>query len=258
MRGRSWAAIGGVFLSLALCSTASAQFSPGARSLGDAYYPNIGNGGLRRAALRRDDQLRPGRALDERRAPRRSRARDAGAVGVLAGLRRLLHGLERQGQRRRRDVHARRRRRDYKYKLVVTPAAGHRQRTRPSTSWSPTAARRRTSSTRTTRSRASCARRPRSARSSSNEPMGAMALVPEQQPPARQGDLRLPPDGAATPTTRRQRRAGVQGRQRRRHDDLELAPRLPDGELPLDSTIGLFDYASDVGRDRASARAASR
>ena len=37
MRGRSWAAIGGVFLSLALSSTASAQFSPGSRSLGDVY-----------------------------------------------------------------------------------------------------------------------------------------------------------------------------------------------------------------------------
>ena len=45
MRGRSWAAIGGVFLSLALSSTASAQFSPGARSLGDVYLPALGNGG---------------------------------------------------------------------------------------------------------------------------------------------------------------------------------------------------------------------
>jgi aminopeptidase N len=45
MRGRSWAAIGGVFLSLALCSTASAQFSPGSRGLGDVYLPALGNGG---------------------------------------------------------------------------------------------------------------------------------------------------------------------------------------------------------------------
>jgi aminopeptidase N len=45
MRGRSWTAIGGVFLSLALCGTASAQFSPGSRSLGDPYLPNLGNGG---------------------------------------------------------------------------------------------------------------------------------------------------------------------------------------------------------------------
>jgi len=45
MRGRSWTAIGGVFLSLALCSTASAQFSPGARTLGDPYYTQVGNGG---------------------------------------------------------------------------------------------------------------------------------------------------------------------------------------------------------------------
>ena len=45
MRGRSWAAIGGIFLSLALSATASAQFSPGARSGGDPYFPTIGNGG---------------------------------------------------------------------------------------------------------------------------------------------------------------------------------------------------------------------
>src|SRR5262245_24667067 len=45
MRGRSWAAIGGVFLSLALCSTASAQFSPGARTVGEVYYTQVGNGG---------------------------------------------------------------------------------------------------------------------------------------------------------------------------------------------------------------------
>ena len=45
MRGRTWAACGAVFLSLALSSTASAQFTPGARSLGDVYLPNLGNGG---------------------------------------------------------------------------------------------------------------------------------------------------------------------------------------------------------------------
>ena len=45
MRGRSWAAIGGVFLSLALSSTASAAYAPGARSLGDPLFPNLGNGG---------------------------------------------------------------------------------------------------------------------------------------------------------------------------------------------------------------------
>src|SRR5687767_5136267 len=45
MRGRSWAAVGGVFLSLALSGTASAQFSPGARTLGDPYLPHAGNGG---------------------------------------------------------------------------------------------------------------------------------------------------------------------------------------------------------------------
>src|SRR4051812_14207070 len=45
MRGRSWAAIGGVFLSLALSSTAHAAYTPGARSLGDRLLPNLGNGG---------------------------------------------------------------------------------------------------------------------------------------------------------------------------------------------------------------------
>ena len=39
------AVFGAVVLSLALCSTANAQFSPGARSLGDRLLPMIGNGG---------------------------------------------------------------------------------------------------------------------------------------------------------------------------------------------------------------------
>src|SRR5215204_6382422 len=46
MRGRSWAAIGGVFLSLALSVPASAQqYTPGGRSLGDWMLPNLGNTG---------------------------------------------------------------------------------------------------------------------------------------------------------------------------------------------------------------------
>jgi hypothetical protein len=45
MRGRSWAAIGGVILSLGLCSSASAQFTPGARTVGSVYYTQVGNGG---------------------------------------------------------------------------------------------------------------------------------------------------------------------------------------------------------------------
>src|SRR3954454_5929488 len=46
MRGRSWAAIGGVFLSLALSGTANAQqYTPGGRSLGDRLLPNLGNTG---------------------------------------------------------------------------------------------------------------------------------------------------------------------------------------------------------------------
>ena len=39
------AVFGAVVLSLAMCSTANAQFSPGARSLGDRLLPLIGNGG---------------------------------------------------------------------------------------------------------------------------------------------------------------------------------------------------------------------
>jgi aminopeptidase N len=45
MRGRSLATVGGLLISLALCSSASAQFTPGARTLGDRLLPAIGNGG---------------------------------------------------------------------------------------------------------------------------------------------------------------------------------------------------------------------
>ena len=78
---------------------------------------------LRRPALRRHDRLRPDRALDGVEHGHHG-ARDAGAVGVLAGLRVVLHRLERQGQRRRRDLDARRRPADLQEKLVVTPATG--------------------------------------------------------------------------------------------------------------------------------------
>src|SRR4051794_8761751 len=39
------AAVGGVLMSLLLSSTASAAYSPGARSLGDPLFPTLGNGG---------------------------------------------------------------------------------------------------------------------------------------------------------------------------------------------------------------------
>jgi hypothetical protein len=48
MRGRSWAAIGGIVLSLALSATASAQtYTPGGRTLGDRLpeLANVGNTG---------------------------------------------------------------------------------------------------------------------------------------------------------------------------------------------------------------------
>src|SRR3954470_3111556 len=48
MRGRSWAAIGGIFASLALTATASAQtYTPGGRTLGDVLpeLKHLGNTG---------------------------------------------------------------------------------------------------------------------------------------------------------------------------------------------------------------------
>ena len=47
MRGRSWAAVGGIFLSLALSATAEAQtYTPGGRTLGDRLPSrDIGNTG---------------------------------------------------------------------------------------------------------------------------------------------------------------------------------------------------------------------
>src|SRR3954463_10897617 len=46
MRGRFWAAIGGIVVSLVLSGQASAQmYTPGGRTLGDRLLPNIGNSG---------------------------------------------------------------------------------------------------------------------------------------------------------------------------------------------------------------------
>jgi hypothetical protein len=45
MHGRCWAAVGGALIALALAAPASAQFSPGSRSLDDVYLPKLGNGG---------------------------------------------------------------------------------------------------------------------------------------------------------------------------------------------------------------------
>ena len=83
-----------------------------------------------------------------------------------------------------------------------------------------------------------------------NEPVGAMGWFPNNNHPARQGDLRLPPDGAGRLRRDRQRRAGLEGRQRRRHDDLELEPRLSDGELPLDIDDRSLRRFHVHGRDR--------
>ena len=59
---------------------------------------------------------------------------------------------------------------------------------------------------------------------------GRDGLVPEQQPPVRQGDLRLPHHRPDTHTALGNGELVVQGRQRRRHDDVELAHGLPDGD----------------------------
>ena len=113
MRGRSWAAVGGILLSLALSATAEAQtYTPGARTLGDKLpeLRHLGNGGLRRAELRPDAQVRPGDATRCCRARRpTSRCGDAEPLGVLARLPRPQRH-ERHDRRRPRDVHARRRR----------------------------------------------------------------------------------------------------------------------------------------------------
>ena len=86
-----------------------------------------------------------------------------------------------------------------------------------------------------------------------------MTLVPEQQPPARQGDLRLPHHRPERRTPRSATASCVvQGRQRRRHDDLELARRLPDGDVPDDRDGRRLRLHAGHRRDRARRRAATR
>ncbi len=45
MHGRTWAAVCGALIGLVLAAPASAQYTPGARSLNDVYLPKLGNGG---------------------------------------------------------------------------------------------------------------------------------------------------------------------------------------------------------------------
>lgn len=45
MHGRIWAAVCGALIGLVLAAPASAQYTPGARSLDDVYLPKLGNGG---------------------------------------------------------------------------------------------------------------------------------------------------------------------------------------------------------------------
>ena len=226
MRGRSWAAIGGIFLSLALCSTASAQFSPGARSLGDAYYASARQRRLRRAALRRDDQLRPARTHfnvgeHQGRRARATQGLSEFSLDFVELLRRRR--ASRSTARRRpstRDVDAG----TYKYKLVVTPAAGIANGSTftvvvdysgtpqnfldPDDSFE--------GFMRTT---------PSTGAFVMNEPVGAMGWFPNNNHPDDKAtyDFHLTAPDAYDAIGNGE--LVVEGRQRQRHDDLELEPR---------------------------------
>ncbi len=210
MRGRSWAAIGGVFLSLALCSTASAQFSPGSRSLGDVYLPALGNGGYDAQHYDVSINYDPAQHFMTSSATVTARATQGLSEFSLDFLADdfTVTGVSVNGAAATwtKDVDAA----TFKYKLVVTPAAGIANNTTftvkvdyagnprnfedPDDSFE--------GFMRTT----TLARRLRGQRAD-----GRDGLVPEQQPPARQGDLRLAPDGSGRLQHRRQRRT----RQRR-------------------------------------------
>ena len=227
MRGRSWAAIGGVFLSLALCSTASAQFSPGSRSLGDVYCRTLGNGGYDAQHYDVSDQLRPrAHFIDVERDAHR--ALDAGAVGVLARLLvDVLHRLERvtvngAAATWTRDEDA--------GHLSSTSSSSRRppgsRTTRRSRSWS------------TTRHAAQLRRPGRLVRGLHahdvrrrgafvvNEPIGAMAWFPNNNHPRDKATYDFHLTAPDAYSTRRQRRAGVDTVDNaQRHDDLELEAR---------------------------------
>ena len=124
MRGRSWAAIGGVFLSLALSSTASAQFSPGARSLGDVYLPALGNGGYDAQHYEVSINYDPATHFMTSSATVTARATQGLSEFSLDFLADdfTVSGVSVNGAAATwtKDVDAA----TYKYKLVVTPAAG--------------------------------------------------------------------------------------------------------------------------------------
>ncbi len=189
-----------------------------------------------------------------------TRARDAGALGVLAGLPAddfTVAGVTVNGVAAtwttRRDAAT------YKTSSSSRRPPGSRTTRRFTRHGRLRRQRRATSWTRTTRSRASCARRPRR-RVRGQRADGRDGLVPEQQPPARQGDLRLPPDGAEPPTAR----AG--------NGELVVDAPVDNGNgtktwnWKLDATrwratcrrrrVGLFDYTPVRRRRRPRARAA--
>ena len=125
MHGRTWAAVCGALIALVLAA-------PGERAVlargADPRRPylflqHIGNGGYDAQhydlTIDYDPVAHSMVSTDGHHG-----ARDAGPVGVLARLRAVLHRLERHGQRRRRDLDARRRSARLQDKLVVTPAAG--------------------------------------------------------------------------------------------------------------------------------------
>ena len=217
------AVFGAVVLSLALCSTASAQFTPGARTLNDRLLPTIGNGGYdaqhydltinydpvaNTMVSSTDITIRATQALSEFSLDLHRNLTVAGVTidGVAATV--------------ARDAD----------KLIVTPAAGiaNNRVFHAVVSYSGTPVQ-------------------------IQDPDGSFegwvritnggfvdqradgrdGLVPEQQPPQGQGDVRLPHHGARrTHTALGNGELVVEGRQRRPHVDVELAHGRADGELP--------------------------
>ena len=88
-----------------------------------------------------------------------------------------------------------------------------------------------------------------------NEPMGAMSWFPNNNHPTRQGDVRLPRSPCRRRTPRSATASSRRSRQRERHDDLELAHGLPDGELPEHGHGRRLRLHEGRRRDRAAAPA---
>ena len=159
MHGRIWAAVCGALIGLVLAAPASAQFSPGARTLGEPYLflQHIGNGGYdaqhyditidydpiaHSMVSSTDLTARATQGLSEF-------SLDFVSYYTVSSVK--VNGVDATWTR------------DDDAPPTSRSSSSRRPRASPtaprSTSWSPTAGRRRTSSTPTTRSRALCARR---------------------------------------------------------------------------------------------------